>query len=314
MTDKLLTGNIWKQIAQSVSQQSKRVAAIAYVSDSEHLRLKPNDVLVCDASDGSIKAGNTAAKALKAYLDKGVRLYNHPNLHAKILVFGPHVLIGSCNLSSSSANRLREAALFTSRSTVRSQALALITMAKEASDEIDKEFVRRVSKIKVIKRPVPGGKRRKLRETLGNKVWIVKTHPLDDSRYKDEEDLVNRATKEVESKLESKDSEVAWIRWTGKHPFRVLAKEGDTMIEMTSLRGGKRTTVYGPVSVLKRQDQGKWTRFYYEWPDDLSELSWTDFERRIRKLGITSIKRGSNRELKSNEVALLETVWKDVAK
>ena len=307
--DKLLTGNIWKQISGQASKEHRRAAAIAYVSEPQHLKLKKDDVLICDASDAAIKTGVTTAKALRAYLNSRVRLYSHPNLHSKLLVFGANVLVGSCNVSTSSANRLREAALLTTNPAIRSQALALVLMAQEASETIDNDFIERISRIKVVKRPRFVGKRRRLRERLGNRTWIIKTIPIADERYRDEEKLVEKAEKEVENRLAKESSEIAWVRWTGKGSFRKLAREGDTMIDMSSAVGSKQMTVSGPVAILKRQDYGRWTRLYYEWREDLPEMSWTNFVRRLRKVGIRSIKRGSTRELKPNEARLIETIW-----
>jgi hypothetical protein len=307
--DELLTGNVWKQIAGEAKKHSQRSAAIAYVSDAKYLRLKKNDVLVCDASDAVIRSGGTSAKALKTYLDAGVRLYNYPNLHAKILVFGPNAVVGSCNVSASSANRLREAALLTSRHTVRSQAAALIHMSMKAADDINADFVNRIKKIKVVKRGLFVGKRRGPNEKLGNRTWVIRTTELDDDAFPEERKSEQQGEKEAKALLSQSDSEVNWVRWTGKSHFRATAKEGDTIMELNSPRRSKRVAVSGPVAILKRQDRGIWTRFYYEEPDDLPSLSWSEFERLLRKVGIQSIKKGSTRELSPYEASLMESIW-----
>jgi hypothetical protein len=138
----------------------------------------------------------------------------------------------------------------------------------------------------------------------------VRTFELGESRYESEKKPVERAEREVAKLFNKEDSEVGWMRWTGKkNKFRNAAKEGDTLIDMGSPRRSKRVTVYGPVAILKRQDAAEWTRFYYECPEDLPEMSWTDFQRRLRRVGITSIKKGSTRELTPHEAALVETIW-----
>lgn len=85
--DQVLTDNIWKQIAAKIRNEKRRLAAIAYVSNPNHLRLKKDDVLVCDASDQVIRTGETSATALRKFHKAGVRLYNCPNLHAKVVIF-----------------------------------------------------------------------------------------------------------------------------------------------------------------------------------------------------------------------------------
>ena len=129
--DQILTGNIWKQIAPSAQRANRRLAALAYVSNGDLLRLEHGDTLVCDASDHAISLGNTSAPVLRKFHRKGVRLYNHPDLHAKVVLFGKNALIGSCNLPQSSASILREAALLSTRSSVRSQVSAFIYMTKK---------------------------------------------------------------------------------------------------------------------------------------------------------------------------------------
>jgi hypothetical protein len=309
--DQVLTDNIWKQIAAKIRNEKRRLAAIAYVSNPNHLRLKKDDVLLCDASDQAIRTGETSAAALRKFHKAGVRLYNCPNLHAKVVVFGPNVLIGSCNLSDSSATVLREAALLSSRSSVRSQAVAFIHMAREQSQLINKEFIDRVLKIEVMKRHAASRTRRKPSKPLGNRTWVLRTHHLDPDRYRDEEKWIEKAEKEVKRRLSDPDSEVGWVRWTGRSRFRELAQEGDSLIDMNSPRRSERVVVSAPVPILKKQDQGKWTRFYYEIRDDSQEMSWTEFERRLRRVGLTSIRKNSTRELTRRDVALVDTIWEE---
>jgi hypothetical protein len=308
--EQLLTGNIWNQIAPKVRRRGRRLAAIAYVSDADFLRLKKNDVLVCDASDPIIKSRGTSVKALRTYLDAGVLLYNRPNLHAKVVVFGPHALIGSCNLSSWSATRLHEAAMLSTRPSIRSQALAFIYGARESGQEIDRSFIARISKIKLDKPafvPRPKGQTRKV---LGNRFWVISSVPLAEDSYADERALVAQAEKEAESRLTERDTEVDWVRWTGRSQFRALAKPGDTVMEIHRV-SKNRAQVYQPAPILVRQARPKWTRIYYEVPTNCPYVPWNEFERKLERVGIKSITKNSTKELSSRDKALVETIWTD---
>ena len=53
--DTILTGNIWKQVAQKARKASRRLAAVAYVSSGRYLKFKLGDILICDASERAIK-------------------------------------------------------------------------------------------------------------------------------------------------------------------------------------------------------------------------------------------------------------------
>jgi hypothetical protein len=285
------------------------LAAIAYVTEGNMLNFHKGDTLICDASDQAIRTGETSAAVLRKLFKAGVSIYCRENLHAKVLVFGKNVLIGSCNLSNASATSLREAALLTSRSLVRSQVVAFIHMVKNESQVMDEQFVDRISKIKVEKRHSKLIARIDRPQPFGNRSWIISSTEIDPDRYKNENMWINEAEKDVKKYLSDPESKVSWVRFVGKSRFREVAQEGDTIIVMSSVPDSRILSVSAPVSILKRQDQGKWTRFYYEEPDESSDMTWTMFERKLKKIGITSIKRTSTRELTKRNAALIDTIW-----
>jgi len=310
--DQILTDNVWKQIARQACKEKRKYAAIAYVSNDQYVRFGKGDILVCDVSDQAIRTGETSPAVLLRFFKAGAQLFSRPNLHAKIMVFGKNVLIGSCNLSDSSATSLREAALLSSRSVIRSQAVAFIHRSREEAEPIDRHFLERIRKIKVLRRRPVSLVRRSRARPLGNRTWVVRTEDLDPNRFKDEEKWVERAVKEVKQRLADPESEISWIRWTGHDGFRKLAKEGDTIIDMGSSQRGKRVVVSAPTAILKRQDrQKKWTRFYFEVTKGRRKMSWTNFGRNLKRLGIKNIKKNSTRELSRRDAALVDTVWEE---
>jgi len=116
--DSILTGNIWRQVAPLANRAKRRLVAVAYVSSDKYLKLRRNDILVCDASDRAIEAGDTSANILKSLVRKGAEVRSRPDLHAKVAVLGQIALIGSCSLSASSEEDLTE--LVSSRTGSRS--------------------------------------------------------------------------------------------------------------------------------------------------------------------------------------------------
>src|ERR1044072_5576617 len=102
--EKIITNKVWTQVTRLLDKRENKIAAIAYVSKGTPLSFGDGDVLVCDASDQAIKTGETDAAILKRFLIDGAELYSCPNLHAKILISGDSVVIGSANLSASSEN------------------------------------------------------------------------------------------------------------------------------------------------------------------------------------------------------------------
>jgi hypothetical protein len=305
--NRVLTDNIWQQI-KSVTPNGRKLAALAYVSTDRYCSFRKGDILVCDASERAIKSGQTSAVTLAKFFKAGAEIYSCENLHAKVLVVGQKVLIGSCNLSASSANILLELAVLTSNISIHSQTLAFIYKLIQESTRIDEKFLKRISKIPVQKQRW-FIKKSRMPVKLGNRTWVIKTYELNPARYRNEESFVQLAECEIKKKLRKPKAEINWVRWTGKSKFHALAREGDTIIELSSQRGGKRITVSSPASILMRQHCQKWTRFYFEVPS--SEMSWTAFERALKKIGVGHIKKNSTKELSDRDTGLMETIWRD---
>jgi hypothetical protein len=305
--NRLLTDNVWQQFRQANrGNRGHKLAALAYVSTVGLLAFRKGDLLICDASDQAIRSGETSANVLARFHRAGTEIYSCPDLHAKVVVLGRNVLIGSCNLSRSAAEDLRELAIIVSDSSIRSQAIAFIHELIENSSLVDLSFLKRIAGIPVTKPPRRGhGKRAFIQ--LGKRTWVIRTYQLDPERYKAELPLVKEAERDLKNKWPKFRTDIEWIRWTGKNKFRSVAREGDTIIVMNSLRGEKRIIVSAPAAILKRQDHGKWTRFYYETPDEV--MSWSKFAREVRRLGIRHIKRSSTKELTPRDAALIDVIW-----
>jgi hypothetical protein len=283
---------------------------VAYVSTDEHLKFKRDDVLICDASDRAIRTRETSARVLQSLFRKGVEVRSRPDLHAKVAVFGPHALVGSCNLSATSAEDLTELALLTDRKQVVAQATAFIHGLREASEEIDDDFLRRILKIKLLPAPRRRRKRRNHATRFGNKVWLVSVRELAEDSFPKEQPLVEKGQKKAQGLVADKDSTVSWIRWAAKSRFRTVARPGDIVVQIWKSLSGKRTTVFAPCPVVLRQDVAHWTRFYVAEPEDCQKLSWERFRQEAKKRGLSRISKDSVRELNPREVLLVEGLWK----
>jgi hypothetical protein len=117
MTIALHTDNAWPRL-RAASRANKRpaFAAVAYVSEGARgqIHLPPGSRLVVDAGVDSVKSGRTCPQVLLELVQRGVRVYNVQNLHAKVYVFGRLAFVGSANLSRMSAEQLVEAVVATS--------------------------------------------------------------------------------------------------------------------------------------------------------------------------------------------------------
>jgi len=303
--EKIVINNVWTQVTRLLKKRDNKIAAIAYVSKGTPLEFAGGDVLVCDASDQAIKSGETDAATLKRFLNYGAELYSCPNLHAKILISGNSVIIGSANLSTSSENYLLEASLITTRSQIRSQVSALIHNIIKASTLIDDAFIRHIISLPVNRRFRPFASRKKSKvEGIGTRYWILNTRPLDNYPvYEDK--FIEKGEDKARNVVKDPEAEIYWVRCTGKSRFRSLAKPGDTIIEITKYK--RNATVAAPRPILVRQHHKKWTRFYLG--ESNIEMSWTDFETKLKKVGLRKIKKTSTRELNQRDVLLMESIW-----
>jgi len=307
--DTLLTGNVWRQVATKANAAKRRLAAVAYVHNDGHLKLRRNDVLICDASDRAIRAGETSARLLETLYRRSVEIRSRRDLHAKVAVFGRFALIGSMNLSGSAANILTELALFTDRKQIVSQATAFVHQIRENSQKVNNQFLRRILGIKVRRTPRYRG-RYKAPPRLGDRAWFVSAREVSDESFPDESGLVEKAEKKATLLLADKDATISWIRLIGRSRVRSHARPGDIFVQILESESGKRVSVYEPVSIVLRQDVAHWTRFYIAESDNRSRISWKQFRKRAKEHGFARISQNSLRELNSREMLLLEGFWK----
>lgn len=307
--DTILTGNIWRQVAARANAAKRRMAAVAYVSSAKYLKLSRDDVLVCDASNRAIKAGETSVHILQPLVQLGVEVRCRPDLHAKVAVFGRFALIGSSNLSVSSEEDLTELALLTDRKQIVAQATAFIHNLREGSEEIDDEFLQRILKLKVRRAGGRGRTRQGERIRIGNKVWLVSAQELRDDSFPEEGPSVEKAERKASKLVADDDSTISWVRFTGKTRFRSVARAGDIVVQIVESLSGKRTTVFPPCPIVLRQDVAYWTRFYLAEPEDGQSLPWGQFKKNAKKNGLSRISEGSLRQLSPREVLVLEGLW-----
>lgn len=313
--NELLCDRLWPTIGRLAKRSASKRAAIAYVSSDKLIKFGEEDVLVTDASDHAIAMGQTSAEVLKRAHKRSATLYSLRGLHAKVLLLDGTAVVGSANLSGSSANGLIEAAWVTDNPMAVGMATTLVNQLAQQADEIDDRFLARILKIKVKR---SGGaaamptKRKpvKVRKTAA---WIVGVHELDDDKHPEEQEAAEAGEEIAKEGLTRESSDVSWIRWTGNSQFRAEAKEGDTIIQIWSVDGSKRPqAVFRHAPILRRQDEPKCTRFYVEKfrNEQKMSLSWGEFKKLIKKVGLSSsIGPNSARPIGTAESNALFSLW-----
>ena len=102
-------------------------AAVAYVGDvaADLLRLKDGDLVVVNGSRNALANGATSAQVLRDWYERGVGVFAHEGLHAKVFVVGRTAYVGLANLSRRAGlPEAAEAALETTEPSTVAQARA----------------------------------------------------------------------------------------------------------------------------------------------------------------------------------------------
>lgn len=284
---RVVGAGLWDEIKRLGRKGGSKLAAIAYVTADAHLKFNEGDVLVCDASNSAISAGQTSAKILRAAWTRGAKIYSSPGLHAKVLALGPVAVVGSGNMSNASASTLNEAAIVTDDARALAGVRAFIHQLTSAADVVDERFLSRIDKI-VVRPPRDGSKRKRAVDVGCARAWLVSLVPLKEHLHTDEAGLVESETKRAAKKIELADREPGYMRWTGPSSFRRQAQPGDLVIAIWRPHWqSKRGVVYAPEPLLHRRDDGAVTHFFVEEPADRedSAISFTKFSAIWRKLG-----------------------------
>ena len=311
--DKVLTGDVWAEFGRIANRSDRKIiAAIAYFYRDNGLRFRKGDLLICDASERAIANGSTSAKLLAALFKRGVELRNLNGLHAKLAAWGDYAVIGSSNLSQSST-MLTEAALLTNRPTIVLRLSAFILNIRNASDEINREFLNRIGRIKVQKRSRIRRKHSKIFGPRGERKWLASVVPLDENAYANERTEViigeKRALKYARERW-NKEDEVRWLRWTGHSKFRRSTRPGDFVYQIEPFGHGAR--VLSASIIVHRQDasDGNWTRFYYvESRNSHPPIPFVEFKKLARRCGLNTISKNSTREIGEKIFDSIESLW-----
>ncbi len=165
---------LWDTISDVSSKSRRRQCAVAYVSNTSSLHFTSGDLLIVDASNESIQGGQTSARELQRLKSMGVQLYSSPHLHAKLYIFDNCLLVGSCNLSASSKDRLIETAVLLRDSYIIADARDFIAELARKSECITDNFIERIIKIP-IQRPL--GNEESKPALTASTLWRLKVPP-----------------------------------------------------------------------------------------------------------------------------------------
>lgn len=315
----VLSQGLWKAAAAAAKKAKLRRGAIAYVT-RDLVGFRKGDALVVNACKNAIASGETDAKLLRTLLERGVNLYSCPDLHAKILLLGDVAVIGSGNMSESSARMLIEAGLLTDSRATTSAIASLIEQLIRRSEALDASAIERLCKIKVVRRggQVRGRKAlsRKQITPLGSSTWIVGIQELAHDPPPAEQRLIDQAIQQL-SDVADPDEGLSWIRYPSRARFAREGRQGDSVIQIWRSAGAKRVSaVLRAVPVLLKQRTKTWTRFYLgDASGSPDRMTWGRFQKLAKGVGhMRQLGPGVTQRVDPDAADAIQRKWRTAAK
>lgn len=284
------------------------LAAVAYVSDAEGLPLGKGDLLVCDASDATARAGSTRREALDALLGNEVEIWSCPRLHAKVVVTGGRVLVGSANWSARSATKLIEAGIEVADARVVAKAEAFVrALARPPSIRVTRAFLKRMPEPEA---QLPSGSGGRRQDDGPPRHWLIRLRPL----------ILRGAAKQMSEKLEldqerlsrsgvgGRDMET--LVWSGPKGPGPKMRPGDT-VRVIWREPGEVALVYpsAPIVWVRRETTTTGVIYIHRSQHKARRLSFGIFAALAKKSGLTRVSENSSRELTTAHEEALTKLW-----
>ncbi|HUC83482.1 MAG TPA: phospholipase D-like domain-containing protein [Flavisolibacter sp.] len=298
---KFLSDNLWVTL-HNLSKKSKRTkVAVAYFGKgaSDQLNLKKGDILLVAMDLNNVRSGQVSPHEIQKLYDKGVSIFNLPNLHAKIYVFDKKAVITSANVSSHSANHLLEAAILTDDKTIFQDAELFIH--ENCIEKIEQDYIE-LCKENYNPPKNFGAKRQpqaknNFRGKL-SRLWVISTKPVDFTD--DDYEVLKKEEAIFEKKISNKRTfELTDIKYPIRDKFVNSVNEGDILIEIVKHK--VRTQVMQPKRALGVTFNKAKGRAYLRVEERKNPVTkgWTGLEKQLRQNGVKAVTKNSTREIKN---------------
>ena len=312
----LHTKGAWVAIRSLVRKRPHRCqVAVAYfgVGASDLLPLRSGSILVVDLSPRAVRSGQTKPAELSRLVKLGVEVYSVENLHAKVFVIGRTAIVGSTNVSGSSANRLIEAAVETSDKRVVSACRNFVLSLR--GEIATPQYLKTLQKL--YRPPKFGFGSASAR---GHKpvphhapLWVVPLELVD--RDAEDDEARGRSVAKAKPMLQSRHFQVDDFMWSGTGFVDRLEEGKDLILEVTH-EGRGRFMVSEPARLLHIERYKKGREPNAIITVELSRKTRrTDARRMVRKLGLSSKllkKRGLPRRIvNANAVHNILNLWRE---
>jgi hypothetical protein len=317
---KVLSPDLWKTVKIQARKAQQRKVAIAYVT-SDLIGFRKGDVIVLDASTQAIASGQTDAHLLRKLQQDQVRIYNCTDLHAKVMLLGDVAVIGSGNLSNSSANNLVEVAVMTDNVSTVSAVASFIHQLVNKSKELLPAEIDQLCNIKVIsgqKRGRSGSRpgRKTAISPLGHRTWLIGVRPDEREPTLEKQKSIDKAIELLRSRSRNPDYEPSRIEYPSKSRFGAKGRQGDSIIQIWRPSHEKRPSKVNCIVPVLMRRKHKHSIIFYLPPEDVGKsLTWGKFQRLLTSLGY-SCKVGPHiqRKIESDTADAIRRRWHSAKK
>lgn len=320
-----LSDSIWQRISILSRKATDRKVIVPYLSTGQLITFYDGDILITNATNGSIKSGQTDAKILEKAYRSGCKVYSNSNLHAKIYLFDHIAIVGSNNISRNSELNLIESAILTDHPTIISGVTQMINQLVVMSDKVDKNFISRIKKIPVVKSKWPTIKAKPKIQIEKPNSWI--TFIGDDVEYPGNEEEVEDELANLKTQYKRElqtDKKLHRFYFYGNRGFDNNAKIGDllTIIRRPLLKSNSTVNVLVyKAGVIKRISESKGKKYlknyYCIYPHDVSEtpLPWSRFLLAVKQVGMyDTFHLKMRRKVDYNKTLKLLDIWNTLPK
>lgn len=300
MKPSLHTHGVWSRLTALARQHHPAFAAVPYFGSgaSELLPLKAGSKLIVKFDRESVLSGQVNPQEIIRLLKRGVEVHACANLHAKVFVFGNTAIVGSANVSASSANSLVEACV-----EIKNRSFAIRCrrfIESLAGDTVGLEFAKKMAKLY---KPPQFVRSRRKKGSKTNRVipkhsdiWLVSLieDSWQDIDYENEEAGLSKAKKALTN---PRKTDIETFLWQGGRLLDQI-KVGERILMSTQI--SKRKTLVSPpgkILDIRRYKVGERKRgvVYLEVPRNMRRRDLKTF---LKSLGASAKALGHPRRTK----------------
>lgn len=309
----LSSPRLWTTISSLAGKAAGRNwVAVPYVGPgaANQLRLRRGDVLLSALTKQNCRTGAVCPAALRAFRDRGVRLYQQADLHAKVYLLGSTLIVTSANLSGAARDALDEAgAVSTERKCVQD---ARAWFRVRLTQPVTPKWLEECERVyrpprgpRGGRKPQPGAK------TPAMRVWLMRLSSVDPPA--NEQDIRD-AGEAVARERKAPGTTIEWIRFAGTPQFLARLSDGDAIVQVWKEDGRAEVEVCASARLLHhRTRRGRTRRFVYlfiEEPAGCRRLKWAAFKKACSEHGLRVRQPASVREIRGarSQRALLSIV------